>query len=151
MASANYKQDMPPAGGYAEFNYKRVPAKVWGSGYKLLGAYAAVTAFSFYMYFRSYRRVYLQRVEDSDGRIAVQPIVLAERDRAFLKQLKKNFEAEKELMKDVPGWEVGTLFGEPLYKTTPKGYHVDPITLEFFAHANPKDREYNHLFAYKNS
>lgn len=40
------------------------------------------------------------------ARLAVYPMLLAERDREYLKQLRKNRDAEAELMKDVPGWEV---------------------------------------------
>ena len=31
--------------------------------------------------------------------------------------MKINYDEEKELMKDVPGWKVGTLYGEPIYHT----------------------------------
>jgi NADH dehydrogenase (ubiquinone) 1 alpha subcomplex subunit 13 len=44
-------------------------------------------------------------------------MLLAERDRGYIKQLKLNRDAEEDLMKDVEGWEVGTWFGEPIYKT----------------------------------
>ncbi|KAH7957196.1 hypothetical protein HPB52_015957 [Rhipicephalus sanguineus] len=56
----------------------------------------------------------------------------------YLKQLKKNREEERELMKDVPGWEVGTYYGERLYKTISPDTHIDPFADEFFAHAEPK-------------
>ena len=42
--------------------------------------------------------------------------MLAERDREFLKQLRKNRDAEEKLMKDVEGWEVGTFYGHKVYK-----------------------------------
>lgn len=44
-------------------------------------------------------------------------------------------------MKNVPGWKVGTLYGEPLYKTIGDNI-IDPISLEYYAHANP-DARYN--------
>ena len=37
--------------------------------------------------------------------------------REYLKQLRRNRDCERELMSDVEGWEVGTYFGQPLYKT----------------------------------
>ena len=37
--------------------------------------------------------------------------------REFLKQLRRNRDCERDLMADVEGWEVGTYFGQPLYKT----------------------------------
>ncbi len=60
-------------------------------------------------------------VENKTMRVALQPMLLAERDRAFIKHLKQNRDAEEDLMKDVEGWEVGTYFGEPVFKTIPDG------------------------------
>ena len=48
--------------------------------------------------------------------LAITPLMLAERDREFLKQLRKNRDAEEKLMKDVEGWEVGTFYGHKVYK-----------------------------------
>ena len=48
-------------------------------------------------------------------------MLLAERDRGFIKTCKANRDAEADLMKDVPGWEVGTWYGEPIYKTMTDG------------------------------
>ena len=56
-------------------------------------------------------------LEDASAVAALEPMLLAERDRELLKQLRKNRAAEAELMKDVPGWEVGTWFGQPVYRT----------------------------------
>jgi NADH dehydrogenase (ubiquinone) 1 alpha subcomplex subunit 13 len=57
------------------------------------------------------------RIENRGIKLALQPMLLAERDRGYIKQLKLNRDAEEDLMKDVEGWEVGTWFGEPIYKT----------------------------------
>ena len=48
--------------------------------------------------------------------LAITPLMLAERDREFMKQLRKNRDAEEKLMKDVEGWEVGTFYGHKVYK-----------------------------------
>ena len=62
---------------------------------------------------------------------------MAERDREYLRQLRKNRDYEAELMKDVPGWEVGTWFGQKVYKTTPDN-ELDRVSkLEFYAGARP--------------
>uniref|UniRef100_A0A131Z5A9 NADH dehydrogenase [ubiquinone] 1 alpha subcomplex subunit 13 n=1 Tax=Rhipicephalus appendiculatus TaxID=34631 RepID=A0A131Z5A9_RHIAP len=138
MASSGYKQDLPPEGGYAPFNFKRVPAKVLMSGYRMFGLFAVVTGFSWYMLKNSFVRKKLIEIEAADGHNALEPLLLAERDRQYLRQLKKNREEERELMKDVPGWVVGTYYGEPLYKTISPDTHLDPVADEFFAHAEPK-------------
>jgi hypothetical protein len=53
----------------------------------------------------------------------------------FLKQLRRNRDEEAKLMANVPGWEVGTWYGEPVYKTLPPDTLVEPYIYEFYAHA----------------
>lgn len=60
------------------------------------------------------------KIEDQSARRAVEPVLLAERDREYLRQLRKNRDKEADLMKNVAGWEVGTYFGSPIFKTLPK-------------------------------
>lgn len=43
------------------------------------------------------------------------------------------------LMKDVDGWEVGTLMGEPLYKTIGKDDWVRPFMHDYYMHADQDD------------
>lgn len=61
-----------------------------------------------------------QHVEKEGFRMALQPLLLAERDRAYIKEVKKVRDAEVDLMSDVKDWEVGTWFGEKVYKTVPE-------------------------------
>jgi hypothetical protein len=51
----------------------------------------------------------------------------------FLKQLRRNRDEEAKLMANVPGWEVGTWYGEPVYKTLPPDTLVVPNIFEFYA------------------
>ena len=58
-----------------------------------------------------------------------------------LQQCKKNRDAEIELMADVEGWEVGTWFGQKVYKCVPDDkllhfYSVGHISDEWYAHHN---------------
>lgn len=57
----------------------------------------------------------------------------------FLKQMRRNRDYERELMKDVEGWELGTLYGEPIYKTVPEDSIHLPTDGEFYAHASASD------------
>ena len=59
-------------------------------------------------------------MEDQSTQRVLEPLLLAERDREYLKQLRKNRDKEADLMKDVAGWEVGTYFGTPVFRTLPK-------------------------------
>lgn len=54
------------------------------------------------------------------SRHALMPLLFAERDREYLKQLKRNRAEEDNLMKNVRGWETGTWFGKNIYKTLPE-------------------------------
>lgn len=60
--------------------------------------------------------------------------------REYLKQLRRNRDEEADLMKNVKGWEVGTWYGEPVYKLLPKDTLVDPNFKEFYVHT-----DYKHL------
>lgn len=51
-----------------------------------------------------------------------------------LQPLQLTFQAE--LMKDVDGWEVGTLMGEPIYKTVGMDDWHEPTQYEYFVHAD---------------
>jgi len=68
--------------------------------------------------------------------LALTPLMLAERDRAFLKQLRLNRDAEEKLMGGVEGWEVGTFYGHKVYKTL-KENELPMVTFdEFYIHTN---------------
>ena len=108
----------------------------------LFGGYLVVQTFGIYRYFCNQWRTKRERIETRSAYLALMPMYAAERDRAYLMEcrwdglklvpVKKLFsdtfdlfrrarDAERELMKDVEGWEVGTLFGRKPYKTTPEG------------------------------
>ncbi|KAG8134329.1 putative NADH dehydrogenase protein [Naja naja] len=52
--------------------------------------------------------------EDTEARIAVMPLLMAEDDRRTLHLMHHNLDEEAKIMKDVPGWQVG----ESVYHTT---------------------------------
>lgn len=67
----------------------------------------------------------------------------------YLKQLRRNRDAENKLMKDVKGWKTGTLYGEPIYKTVSDEILIEPSLNEYYAHAPDKtsyDRVYWHKY-----
>lgn len=96
--------------------------------------YGVVTAFAGYAYFHTYKTLRNEEIEMRSGENAVIPMLMAERDRSFLKQLRSNRAEEEKLMSGVEGWEVGTYYGEPIYKTVPKQKFMDPIIQEYYAH-----------------
>merc|ERR1711862_990438 len=75
------------------------------------------TALGAWIYKRGIRQWQILDIEMKSASLALTPLMLAERDRAFLKQLRKNRDAEEKLMGGVEGWEVGTFYGHKVYKT----------------------------------
>lgn len=100
-----------------------------------------MTAGAAYVYFLNYKAVHKDEIEERSAEFALYPLLLAERDREYLRQLRRNRDEEAKLMANVEGWKVGTWFGEPIYKTKPKDYFVQPYFYEFYAHVSDKDRD----------
>jgi NADH dehydrogenase (ubiquinone) 1 alpha subcomplex subunit 13 len=100
--------------------------------------YVGVTAIGFYLYHLNCKKNRVEDIEMRSGRLALLPLLMAERDRGYLKQLKVNRDEEAKLMANVEGWEVGTWFGEPLFKTLPKDKLIDPMFYEFYVHTHFK-------------
>jgi NADH dehydrogenase (ubiquinone) 1 alpha subcomplex subunit 13 len=53
---------------------------------------------------------------------------------------------ETDLMKDVKGWEVGTYWGEAIYKTLPKEKWMDVSLQEYFTHNSSWDLKWAYNF-----
>ncbi|BGO97191.1 hypothetical protein JCM10296v2_001227 [Rhodotorula toruloides] len=102
-----FKQDLPPAGGFAPIKYKRnLPIKGPG-GAVVFGAVALICGFGFW-------RVGLGNLEQRElqrerawSRIHLTPLLLAEGDRDAYRREQAALAREREIMKDVPDWEVG--------------------------------------------
>lgn len=99
-----------------------------------------MTAGAAYLYYLNVRSVTHRRLEMRGAVLATYPMLLAERDRAYLKQLRINREEERELMKNVPGWKVGTWYGEPIYHLAKPDDFLAPRMQEYFVHS-----EYKHM------
>ncbi|XP_040566066.1 NADH dehydrogenase [ubiquinone] 1 alpha subcomplex subunit 13 [Lepeophtheirus salmonis] len=135
MSSSKFKQDLPPKGGYAPVAFKRIPARQLVNAPLLFGGQVALFLIAWPMYAKARRRFEDHKIEMKSAQFALQPMLLAERDRTFLKELRVNRDWEEEVMKDVPGWEVGTWFGEQVYKTSNKW--MDPLWDEYVAYCRP--------------
>lgn len=105
-------------------------------GKSLWGIHLAVSTGALYLFYLNYKKVERDNIEMRSARHAIMPLLFAERDREYLKQLRRNRDEEAKLMANVPGWEVGTWYGEPVFKTLPKDTLVDPSFREFYAHAD---------------
>ncbi|CAG9768858.1 unnamed protein product [Ceutorhynchus assimilis] len=136
---AQIKQDMPPEGGYRPIHFKRIPCKTFFSGAAIIGGYVGMTAGAAYIYYLNYGAVFRRELEVKGGSLAIYPMLLAERDRAFLKQLRRNRDEERELMKNVPGWKVGTWYGEPVFVGPEADKFHNPSISEYYVHSSYKD------------
>ncbi|CAB3408939.1 unnamed protein product [Caenorhabditis bovis] len=114
---AEFRQDMPPKGGYRSFNFHRTfPKMVWNPA-AVVAVIGGATAYGVYAAIEGKKKAITDKFEDVDINNAMQPFLTAERDRYWLKLLAKNRALEEEIMKDVPGWKTGTWYGEPVYFT----------------------------------
>ncbi|KAL5636725.1 hypothetical protein ACGC1H_000631, partial [Rhizoctonia solani] len=105
--TVTYRQDMPPPGGFEPIKYKRSLPFRGPSGAVLLGGIAAVCAYGFYKVGKgNLERRELKR-ENTWARIYLVPLLLAEGDRDAYRREQAAFAREREIMKDVKGWEAG--------------------------------------------
>lgn len=75
-------------------------------GYQMIGAYLGVTTASIYVYYLTWKEIYRDEIEMKSGRFALSAMLQAERDREYLKQLRRNRDEETALMANVEGWKV---------------------------------------------
>ena len=89
MGSRAYKQDMPPEGGYAPVNFKRIPARTLISGKWLFAGLVGyhIAGYAYYTFCKR-PEVRAVKTEANGFRLALQPLMLAERDRMFIQQCK---------------------------------------------------------------
>lgn len=136
-AAGKITQDLPPPGGYKPIYFKRVPTPTFLKGWQWIAGYFAVSTTALYLYYLNYKQLHIWDVEMRSSKFVVYPLLLAERDREFLKQLRRNRDEEARLMKNVEGWKVGTYYGEPIFKTLPQGSWLEPSIQEFYTHSHP--------------
>lgn len=137
-------QDMPPPGGYGHIPIERTLAKPLVRQ----GIIAAIMLGLTINGWEVTRRYKLQhrilKIEQSEHYVAVHPFMVAEQERKFLIHLRNLRDQERELMKDHPGWVVGTLYGERLFKTLPEGA-LPPVSVkEWVNHRSESDWLYGH-------
>lgn len=76
------------------------------TGFTMIGTYIACTAAGLFVYYLTAKKVKRDEIEMRSAQNVIFPLLIAERDREFLRQLRRNRDEEAELMKNVPGWEV---------------------------------------------
>ncbi|XP_039291316.1 NADH dehydrogenase [ubiquinone] 1 alpha subcomplex subunit 13-like [Nilaparvata lugens] len=133
---ASKMQELPPPEGYQPLNFARKPAKKFLPAKALVALYLTGVCYGTYMLKRNITNYDKKLVEERSSMLALLPMIFAERDREYLKQLRRNFDEETELMKNVDGWVVGTYYGERVFKTLPPDTLYKRNMKEYFAHAD---------------
>uniref|UniRef100_F1LZC5 NADH dehydrogenase [ubiquinone] 1 alpha subcomplex subunit 13 n=1 Tax=Rattus norvegicus TaxID=10116 RepID=F1LZC5_RAT len=106
---------MPPPRGYGPIDYKRnLPRRRGLSGYSMFALGIGALIFGYWRIMRWNRERRRLLIEDLEARIALMPLLQAEKDRRTLQILRENLEEEAIIMKDVPNWKVG----ESMFHTT---------------------------------
>lgn len=95
-----------------------------------------MTTISGYIIYLTKQQLKREEIEMRSSKFAVLPLLIAERDREYLKQVRRNRDEEARLMKDVPGWKVGTYYGEPIFKTVEGDYLHEGTWDELNVHAS---------------
>ncbi|XP_064609738.1 NADH dehydrogenase [ubiquinone] 1 alpha subcomplex subunit 13-like [Liolophura sinensis] len=133
--ATKYKQDMPPRSGYGPIEWaKKIPKKGM-SGFAMFGAFLGVNAFTWSYAFFKLQEVKKMNLEVTESRIALEPLIMAEKHRMLMKQFRMIRDEENELMKDYPGWETGKLFDEPIFHN-PRGRFILPGWYEYYIHSS---------------
>lgn len=127
-------QDLPPPGGFGTINIDRVAPKPMLRHGILFGITIGVTIYGWCYFCEWKKRHRVLKTELNEHFIAANPFILAEQERKFLLRLWFMRENERDLMKDVPNWKVGTLYGEKLYKTLPPDCLPAVSVSEFTVH-----------------
>ncbi|XP_029039387.1 NADH dehydrogenase [ubiquinone] 1 alpha subcomplex subunit 13 [Osmia bicornis bicornis] len=141
-------QDLPPEGGYSPIQTERIKLRRVIGGRLGIALFYTVSIGASYLYYLNLRDVRRSEIEMRSSRLAIYPLLEAERDRALLKHMRRLRDEEADLMKNYPNWEVGTFFGEPVfYKDRPECF--EPRFFDTVVFSNPKDyskRAYRHWY-----
>lgn len=100
---------MPPPEGYGAFKYKRSLPFKGPSGLAVVTALGLITGFGWYQQLGMLHEREALKREENQHRVNLLPFLYAERDRDAYRRQAAALAREAEIMKNVPGWEVGKL------------------------------------------
>ncbi|KAM9105186.1 NADH dehydrogenase [ubiquinone] 1 alpha subcomplex subunit 13 isoform 1-T1 [Megaptera novaeangliae] len=86
----------------------------YSTGYSMFAVGIGTLLFGYWSMMKWNRERRRLQIEDFEARIALMPLLQAEKDRRVLQVLRENLEEEAIIMKDVPDWKVG----ESVFHTT---------------------------------
>ena len=104
---SNPVQDVAPKGGFKPFMYQRNVRNRGPGVAGLFGGALFAVCYGFYALGQGNVERRRLKEEKRQARINIVPVLQAEEDIRFVRERREELENEKELMKNVPGWEVG--------------------------------------------
>ncbi|KAF7290952.1 hypothetical protein HMN09_01273800 [Mycena chlorophos] len=117
MSSPQYRQDLPPAGGFESVKYKRnLPLRGPGA-LAILGGVTAICAFGFYRVGQGNVERRELRREQMWTRIHLIPLLMAEADREAYAESQRRAVVEGEIMKNVKSWGPDSSYHNPRYRS----------------------------------
>ncbi|EPQ59155.1 hypothetical protein GLOTRDRAFT_35185 [Gloeophyllum trabeum ATCC 11539] len=110
---------MPPPGGFEAIKYKRnLPFRGPG-GVAILAGVTGICAFGFYRLGQGNLEKRELKREKVWSRLHLVPLLLAEGDRDAYRREHAAVEREREIMKDVKGWEAGkSVYSDSRYRSS---------------------------------
>ncbi|CDR40617.1 CYFA0S05e02476g1_1 [Cyberlindnera fabianii] len=116
--AARMAQEMPPLEGYSPVQWKRnLPARGFApKTYFVL--FSALLGYGWYRAIAGNRERRELARERHWARIHLMPLLIAEEDRTAVRRVYSELEREKEVMKDVEGWEAGkSVYNDGKFRT----------------------------------
>mmetsp|Transcript_39663 Transcript_39663/g.126749 ORF Transcript_39663/g.126749 Transcript_39663/m.126749 type:complete len:122 (-) Transcript_39663:868-1233(-) len=98
---------MPPPGGFPGIRYARRMGNTGPNGITIFAVGAAVMAYGFYKVGQTNIERRKVKQEKYQARLNIIPVLQAEEDARYVAEKAIRDAQEAEIMKDVPGWEVG--------------------------------------------
>lgn len=101
-------QEMPPPGGFGEIKIARGnPVRRGPPGWALFLGTGLIISYGYYQLGQSNIERRNLRKEKREMRVAILPFLQAESDVLFLRQEAQVLAQERNIMQDIPGWNVG--------------------------------------------
>jgi NADH dehydrogenase (ubiquinone) 1 alpha subcomplex subunit 13 len=102
-----FKQDGPPAGGFPAINTRRSLPAGGMSSLAMFAGGSIVMIWGYYKMIMNNRALKTLKMEQHDLELSVLPFLTHESDCKTKYLNEKQLENEKDLMRDVPGWQAG--------------------------------------------
>uniref|UniRef100_A0A8C6BYI2 NADH dehydrogenase [ubiquinone] 1 alpha subcomplex subunit 13 n=1 Tax=Monodon monoceros TaxID=40151 RepID=A0A8C6BYI2_MONMO len=114
MVSSKGRQDMPQLGGYSPIDYKRNLPHRGLSGYSMVTMGIRTLLFVYWSMMKWNCECRRLQIQEFEARIALMPLLQAEKGRKLLQMFRENLEEEAIIVKGVPDGKVG----ESVFHTT---------------------------------